>query len=40
MQEELREAGANGFSLVGMTVGETSFGGDEVVAILRKLRTE
>ena len=40
MQEELREAGANGFALVGMTVGETSFGGDEVVAILRKSRSE
>ena len=35
MQNELQEAGANGFTLVGMTVGQTSFGGDEVVAILK-----
>ena len=36
MQRELQEAGANGFTLVGMTVGETAFGGNEVVAILRR----
>ena len=36
MQNELQEAGANGFTLVGMTVGQTSFGGDEVVAILKR----
>jgi len=36
MQNELQEAGAEGFTLVGMTVGETSFGGDEVVAILKR----
>jgi hypothetical protein len=40
MQDELQEAGANGFALVGMTVGETSFGGDEVVAILRRYPAE
>ena len=36
MQRELQGAGANGFTLVGMTVGETAFGGNEVVAILRR----
>ena len=36
MQREFQEAGANGFTLVGMTVGETAFGGNEVVAILRR----
>ncbi len=36
MQEELQEAGADGFALVGMTVGQTAFGGEEVVAILRR----
>jgi len=38
MQEELQEAGENGFELAGMTVHDTSFGGDEVVAILRRER--
>ncbi len=37
MQKELREAGEDGFELVGLTVGETSFGGAEVVSILRRL---
>ncbi len=36
MQKELREAGEGGFELVGLTVGETSFGGAEVVSILRR----
>ena len=36
MQEELQSAGANGFTLMGMTVGKTAFGGNEVVAILRR----
>ncbi len=36
MQEELQEAGAEGYALVGMTVGKTAFGGEEVVAILRR----
>ncbi|MGC4054314.1 MAG: hypothetical protein QM757_34970 [Paludibaculum sp.] len=36
MQKELREAGEAGFALVGMTVGKTSFGGAELVSILRK----
>jgi hypothetical protein len=36
MQEELSEAAADGFALVGMTVNDTAFGGNEVVAILRR----
>lgn len=37
MQKELTEAGAEGFEFVGVTVGETSFGGKEVVSILRRV---
>ena len=36
MQKELLEAGEAGFEFLGMTVGSTSFGGNEVVAILGK----
>ena len=36
MQKELREAGDLGFSIVGMTVSKTAFGGSELVSILRK----
>ena len=36
MQKELREAGAEGFEFVGVTVASTRFGGDEVVAILKR----
>ena len=36
MQEELREAGAAGFDFVGVTVASTRFGGNEVVAILKR----
>jgi hypothetical protein len=36
MQKELAEAGAAGFDLLGMSVGKTSFGGSEVVSILRQ----
>lgn len=36
MQKELNEAGAAGFSFVGVTVGGTAFGGKEVVTILRR----
>jgi len=36
MQKELREAGDLGFSIVGMTVSKTAFGGNELVSILRK----
>lgn len=36
MQKELNEAGAEGFTFVGVTVGDTSIGGREVVSILRR----
>lgn len=36
MQKELLEAGAEGFSLIGTTVSKTSFGGSEIVSILKK----
>jgi hypothetical protein len=40
MQKELTEAGEAGFSFVGVTVAETSFGGKEVVSILRRPRAK
>jgi hypothetical protein len=36
MQKELQEAGREGYSLLGLTVGKTAFAGDEVVAIVGK----
>ena len=36
MQKELAEAGAGGYSLLGMTVAKTAFGGSEVVCIMRR----
>jgi hypothetical protein len=36
MQKELNEVGAAGFDFVGVTVGQTAFGGKEVVSILRR----
>jgi hypothetical protein len=36
MQKELSEAGAQGFEFVGLTVGKTVMGGDEIVTILRR----
>ena len=36
MDKELNAAGQNGFSMVGVTVAKTPFGGKEVVAILSK----
>jgi hypothetical protein len=36
MQKELQEAGKQGYALLGLTVGKTAFGGDEVVAIVGK----
>ena len=36
LQKELQEAGAQGFVLLGLTVGKTEIGGDEIVAVLRK----
>jgi hypothetical protein len=37
MEKELKEAGSAGFEFVGMSVGGTSIGGQEVVSILRRL---
>jgi hypothetical protein len=36
MEKELKEAGQDGFLLVGFTVGKTEIGGEEIVSILRK----
>jgi hypothetical protein len=36
MQKELQEAGAQGFEMVGLTVGQTALGGTELVSILRR----
>ncbi len=36
MQKELNEAGAEGFAFVGFTVSSTTFGGTELVSILRR----
>jgi len=36
MQKELQEAGSQGYVLLGLTVGKTEIGGDEIVAVLRK----
>ena len=36
LQSELTEVGQRGFELVGMVVGDTVFGGDEVIAITRR----
>lgn len=36
MQKELMELGERGYVLLGLTVGQTAFGGDEIVAILKK----
>ncbi|HJQ23444.1 MAG TPA: hypothetical protein VKA60_05970 [Blastocatellia bacterium] len=38
MDKELNEAGAAGYQFVGVTVGDTAFGGKEVVCILRRPR--
>jgi hypothetical protein len=36
MQKELQEAGSRGYVLLGLTVGKTEIGGDEIDAVLRK----
>jgi hypothetical protein len=36
LDEELSDAGQRGFGLVGVSVGETAFGGEEVVVITRR----
>jgi hypothetical protein len=38
LEKELREAGAAGYELMGMTVAKTAIGGKELVAIMRKAR--
>lgn len=40
MQKELQEAGDAGFEYVGQTVFDTTFGGDEVVVILERDKSE
>ena len=37
MQKELRQMGDDGFEFLGMTVGKTALGGNEVVCFLRKV---
>lgn len=36
MQKELQEAGEAGYEFLGVTLGQTAFGGKEVVSILRR----
>jgi hypothetical protein len=38
LQDELRGVAAAGYELLGMTVGKTAFGGNELVAITRRSR--
>lgn len=38
LQKELIEAGSTGYQVIGMTVGKTAVGGNELVAILRRPR--
>lgn len=40
LEKELREAGAAGFQVLGMTVGTTAMGGKELVAITRRVRAQ
>ena len=37
LQKELAQVGAAGYQLVGMTVGKTALGGNELVAITRRV---
>jgi hypothetical protein len=39
LQKELLEAGRIGYQVLGMTVGKTAMGGNELVAILRRPKT-
>jgi hypothetical protein len=36
MEKELRKAGEAGFEFLGVTIGQTTIGGTEVVSILRR----
>ena len=38
LQKELQQVGASGSGIVGMTVGKTALGGNELVAILRRAK--
>lgn len=38
MQKELLEAGAGGFEFVGVTLGDSSIAGTEVISILRRIK--
>ena len=40
LQKELLDAGAAGYQIAGMTVGKTALGGKELVAIVRRARTQ
>jgi len=40
LQKELLEAGSIGYQIMGMTVGKTAMGGNELVAILRRPRAQ
>lgn len=39
LQKELVDAGTSGFEIVGMTVSKTALGGNELVTIMRRLKT-
>ena len=36
MQKELTETAERGFAFVGLTVGKTAMGGDEIVSIMQR----
>ena len=40
MQNEMQEAAAQGYVFIGLMGGETSFGGSEVVVVMKRLYTE
>ena len=40
LQKELAQAGSAGYQIVGMTVGKTALGGNELVAITRRVRAQ
>jgi hypothetical protein len=40
LQKELAQVGAAGYQIVGMTVGKTALGGNELVAITRRVQAQ
>jgi hypothetical protein len=40
LQKELLQAGAAGYELLGMTVAKTALGGNELVAIMRRVEAQ